>query len=102
VKASDIPEALIHDVIASGSEYRGHHSATTFDFYNALSPEYPRKVVLARLRALVKSGKISAQCTCGCAGPYSENDHPSWGTKATSEAPGETSESARQNEATRH
>lgn len=71
MKASDIPEKVFHEMLITAP----HGYLSLYEIQDRL-PDYPPKVVHARLRALVKSKKLSAQCTCGCKGPYCEKRSP--------------------------
>jgi hypothetical protein len=70
VKASDIPDKAILDVIDAMpvTQYGYKRWALVRDL-EAVLPEYPRKVILAKCRSLIKR-KIIDGCTCGCRGDF--------------------------------
>lgn len=64
MQAKDVPEQPILDLINKRTHVGLRELEETF-------PQYPSKVLLAKLRAMVKKNLISTQCDCGCNGPYS-------------------------------
>lgn len=66
---SDDAILAIVDRFCADNPKRGHAPwAFTWDIQAAL-PEFPKKVVLAKLRSLVKRGVLNG-CTCGCRGDF--------------------------------
>lgn len=68
-KASDISDGCI---LAAVSATQGLHGvperSSLFDIYRALD-QYPRKVVLAKLKSAVRR-KLIEGCCCGCRGDF--------------------------------
>ena len=66
MKAADIPENVIFDVIEK-RKYR-NLGAGRWEFESAL-PQFPPKVILAKLRQMLKKNAIVG-CGCGCRGDF--------------------------------
>lgn len=66
VKAADITDARIFEVIATTKSQYG--TSTLYAIRDAL-PQFPRKVVLAKLRQMVTKGRLDS-CACGCRGDF--------------------------------
>lgn len=65
MKCSDLPDNAVLDVIAHSQRPLG---ATIGEVFEAL-PDYPQKVVRAKLSKLIRRGIISG-CVCGCRGDF--------------------------------
>lgn len=79
--AKDIPEADILaaiDAAKNPKNVHGHATAATYRIQEAL-PQWPPKVVLARLRSMARRGVIDCQCTCGCRGDWCRPEESPWG-----------------------
>lgn len=85
LQAKDIPEDHILSVIDAVS---GPYGVSLWHIQDPLKERYgyPPKVVLARLRSMVNRGILSAQCTCGCKGPYSRPEVFCWYPEKTAKA----------------
>ena len=91
MKASDIPDKVVLDIVSEYNEgrypdevikdvsgrvpplpdyiYPAHETlANWMDIADRL-PEYPPKVVIAKCRSLIKRGLMHG-CTCGCRGDF--------------------------------
>lgn len=68
-RASDISEErVVSAILAVRGRHGVPHWATLWDVQEHLK-EFPPKVVLAKLKRMVKSGRITG-CTCGCRGDF--------------------------------
>ena len=67
MKAADIPDHTILDAIAHDPRERG--IGTPISAVLARFPDFPPKVVRAKLHALLRR-KLIAGCVCGCRGDF--------------------------------
>ena len=65
MKASDISDERIIQIIEAHDS-----SCTPLSTFERELSEFPDKVILAKLRQMVNKGRLDADCTCGCQGPY--------------------------------
>lgn len=74
MKCSDIPDQAIYDAInRTLDENSAKHNteitmAIIWDIFD-LFPEFPAKLVRAKLDKMVRAGKLGG-CTCGCRGDF--------------------------------
>lgn len=74
-KASDITDDVMMGAFRSVRGKNGVPEwAALSDIQGAL-PSWPKRVVLAKLRSLVKRGLLDG-CTCGCRGDFEAPDLP--------------------------
>lgn len=75
LQAKHVPEDTILEIISRGTMVRDlggvtYHTELTFTWdIQEQMPNFPSKVVLAKLRALKKRGIIDG-CDCGCRGDW--------------------------------
>ena len=69
MKAADITDEAVYVIVDSvrleGGPYR---CAMVWDMFRAL-PQFPQKVVMAKLRQMVSKGRLDG-CACGCRGDF--------------------------------
>lgn len=65
MKCADLPDNVVLDVIALSTRPLG---ATIGEVFEGL-PDYPQKIVRAKLSKLIRRGIVSG-CTCGCRGDF--------------------------------
>lgn len=72
IQAKDIPEQPIIDyLIGLNGKWATHWTGMIMPSIteNAIPPNTPEKVILAKLRAMIKKGVIQG-CACGCRGDF--------------------------------
>lgn len=67
MKASDIPDLKMMEAIRNNPRYSGI-GTSRFDIQQRF-PDFPEKVVRAKLHALLRRGLIFG-CCCGCRGDF--------------------------------
>ena len=68
VAAKDIGDDLVIAAIRTASAQRAMNTASRWDV-EALLPQYPPKVILAKCRSMLRRGLIEG-CGCGCRGDW--------------------------------
>lgn len=66
MKASDVPDHAVMVAVQTGSIDR---LGATTTFIESQLPDFPPKVIRAKLRALLRRGLITG-CICGCRGDF--------------------------------
>ncbi|MDX1902108.1 MAG: hypothetical protein SFW66_08950 [Gammaproteobacteria bacterium] len=69
MKASDINEERLLEIIRRGSSFNGQKLPAILSEICEALPEYPCKVVLAKIKKLLKQRKIDGY-GCGCRGDF--------------------------------
>lgn len=69
LQAKDLPDADIVAAIKATQGLNGVPHWSARSDIDARPPQWPRRVVLAKLASLVKR-KIISGCTCGCRGDF--------------------------------
>lgn len=67
MKASDISDEQVIRILET---HPTHPDGTLLETIERELSAFPAKVVLAKLRQMVNKGRLDADCTCGCSGPY--------------------------------
>ena len=68
MKASDITDEEIYQAVDGIMAKTGMWAASRWDIYEKF-PTFPEKVVQAKLRTMVKKGRLEG-CACGCRGDF--------------------------------
>lgn len=68
MKATDIPDTAIYEVMEAYQTASGFSSTMAWDIGKAL-PALPPKVIQAKLRLMVAAGRLRG-CPCGCRGDF--------------------------------
>jgi len=66
MKASDIPDRRIYELVAS-AVYKGRPIDLSVMKAEEAMPEVPPKVVMAKVRQMIAKGRLRG-CPCGCRG----------------------------------